>query len=57
MQSITLQQAQVVSGSGYLDGFIISKMLDYVCREVMAGRVDYAGVAASQGTYYNTVGA
>ena len=62
MEQITMPEAEGISGAGFsLKGFGLSQIfsipLDWVKDQVLAGNVDYAGVAESQGTYYNTVGA
>ena len=62
MERITMQEAEGISGAGFSFksfglGQIFSIPLDWVKDQVVAGNVDYAGLAESQGTYYNTVGA
>ena len=62
MEPITMREAEAISGAGFSIksfslGQILSVPLDWVKDQVLGGNVDYAGLAESQGTYYNTVGA
>lgn len=60
MQSITMEEADGVHGAGFGSwglGQIGSIAVRYVAEQVMAGNIDYSGLAASEGTYYNMVGA
>ncbi len=62
MEQVTMREAEGISGAGFsLKGLGLSQIfgisLDWMKDQVLAGNVDYAGLAESQGTYYNTVGA
>ena len=60
MQELNCQDVETVSGAG-LWSYFARKLVDIAIIQtgeaVIAGQVDYAGVAESQGSYYNTVGA
>ncbi len=57
MREISLQDADAVGGSWSLVSYLISQGLTYALGAACRGDVDYAGVAETQGQYYNTVGA
>ena len=62
MNEISIQDSELVGGAGFW-GWVGSQIaggaLQIIAREtlVMQGNIDYSGIADSQGTYYNTVGA
>lgn len=61
MIDITFERAQDVGGGFTIGGWAVSQLftagVTYAFNAVVSGRVDYAGVAEAQGTYYNMVGA
>ena len=61
MHEISVGGTDCVAGGGFFANWGASQLLNiamkYVYDSVTAGQVDYAGLAESQGTYYNMVGA
>ncbi len=62
MQEISIQDAEDVGGGmgwvvKWAAGQAFTFLVEKIGGAVMSGEVDYSGVADSQGTYYNTVGA
>lgn len=55
MTQLTMQEADAVAGSRSFTPYGIALQVLYDL--VKSGAIDYAGIAESQGTYYNTVGA
>ncbi len=62
MQEITMQETESIGGGmswlvGWAAGQLLTATARYLYSSVVAGDVDYASLAESQGTFYNTVGA
>lgn len=61
MSELNLQDTDQVGGGLSIFTWIVNQVGTaagaWAYRAVMAGQVDYAGVAEQQGHYYNTVGA
>jgi hypothetical protein len=62
MDELSVDQADDVGGGkfsfgNWFIGNVLGAVGSYVYDATMSGKIDYAGVAEQQGTYYNTVGA
>ncbi len=60
MFEISSQDADAVGGAGlasWLGGYVGEQALGFIGGAVMAGQIDYASIAESQGHYYNAMGA
>lgn len=57
MQEITMQDTESVGGAGAILNDFLGRLATMIGDQVMAGNVDYAGMAEEQGHYYNMVGA
>ena len=60
MQEIIVSETGCVAGgslASWAAGQLATAALKFIYDAVASGQVDYAGLAESQGTYYNMVGA
>jgi hypothetical protein len=56
MREITLDEVEAVSGGKFIVDYFLGKVLDSIWNSVMAGQVDYSGLAEQNGSNYNMLG-
>lgn len=57
MQQVTVQDTESAGGAGAIRHYFLGRRATMIGDQVMAGNVDYAGMAEEQSHYDNMVGA